>query len=324
MGNSRAIGIITPAAPRSRHGNRVTALRWARLLRQLGCHPFLATDWQGRPADALLAVHATKSADAVDAFLQRHPDRKVAVLLAGTDIYPHFDPDPRTTRCLDQAEVVLVLQPEALDFLPGQYASKARVILQSATVDPQLERSPRQPGEALRVCMLAHLRAIKAPMLAFAAEQRVDPNLALHIEIAGQTIDEDLATAVRQAETPRCRWIGPLSHPDAIRLLRQSHVCLLPSAGEGGANVVSESIAAGTPLLASKIPGNTGLLGSDWPGLFPPDDAAALALLLERLVGDQAFHNDLCQRTLALQPKIQPERERQSLAEVIDLLGIPT
>lgn len=324
MGTHRAIGIITPAAPRSRHGNRVTALRWARLLRQLGCRPFLATDWQGRPAEALLAVHATKSADAVGAFLHRYPDRKVAVLLAGTDIYPSFDPDPRTTRCLDEAAVLIVLQPEALRFLPDQYASKARVVLQSATVVSPYTRPQRQPGEPLRVCMLAHLRAIKAPMLAFAAEQRVDPGLGLQIEIAGQAIDQELAAAVQRAETPRCRWIGPLSHPDAMRLLQESHACLLPSAGEGGANVVSEAIATGTPLLASKIPGNTGLLGEDWPALFPPDDAAALAALLERLARDLPFHDELCRRTLSLQPKIQPERELEALAEVVNLLGIPT
>ena len=324
MGANRTIGSITPAAARSRHGNRVTALRWARLLRQLGCRAFLATDWHDQPADALLAVHATKSARAVDAFLQRHPDRKVAVLLAGTDIYPRFDPDPETTRCLDQAAVILVLQPEARRFLPPNLNSKVRVIIQSARIDPHHKRRPRKPGEALRVCMLAHLRAIKAPMLPFAAERLVDPDLPLQIEIAGHAIDEELASAVNQAATPRCRWVGPLKHPDAIALLRQSHACLLPSAGEGGANVVSEAIAAGTPLLGSEIPGNTGLLGDDWPALFPPGDATALAHLLERVARNGPFYDDLCRRTQALQQNIQPERERQVLAEVITLLGIAT
>ena len=43
------------------------------------------------------------------------------------------------------------------------------------------------------------------------------------------------------------------------------------------------------PVIASRIDGNAGLLGSDYPGLFAPGDAAAAARLLERAAIDAAF-----------------------------------
>ena len=56
---------------------------------------------------------------------------------------------------------------------------------------------------------------------------------------------------------------------------------VLSSLSEGGANVISEAVAAGVPVLASRIDGSVGLL-DDYPGYFPVRDTAALARLLER------------------------------------------
>ena len=50
---------------------------------------------------------------------------------------------------------------------------------------------------------------------------------------------------------------------------------------EGGANVISESLVARVPVIASEIAGSIGLLGRrDYPGYFPVRDTAALAALL--------------------------------------------
>ena len=64
--------------------------------------------------------------------------------------------------------------------------------------------------------------------------------------------------------------------------MQRAHVLLHPSRIEGGAQAVIEAIRGGTPVIASRIDGNTGLLGTDYPGLFAPGDAAAAARLLRR------------------------------------------
>ena len=65
-----AIHIVTPAPRGSRKGNRITADRYAQLLRALGHHVTVGTD--ERDCDLLLALHARKSAPAMRRFRRAH------------------------------------------------------------------------------------------------------------------------------------------------------------------------------------------------------------------------------------------------------------
>jgi putative glycosyltransferase (TIGR04348 family) len=310
---------VTPAPRGTRAGNRVTALRWAALLRQLGHRVFVEQTWSGRVCELLIAVHAAKSSASVVAFHDRHPARPIVVLLAGTDIYPSFRPDPATLLALGLAARLVALQPEAGDALPAVQRAKIRTILQSAVA----VAARRPPVPPLRACVLAHLRAVKNPLLPFRALAMLPKDLAVHVTLAGRALEPDLGVAARAAiaHEPRAAWAGELRRRESLRLLAASHLCIVPSDGEGGANVLSEAIAAGTPVLASDIPGNTGLLARDWPGLFPAGDAAALAALLLRCCREPAFRDLLAARTAALQPLLTPDRERAAwralLAELL-------
>jgi len=63
------------------HGNRVTALRWAKRLRELGWRVVIGVEWAGEPCDLLVALHARKSHASVVRHAQQHPD--VARVIAG-------------------------------------------------------------------------------------------------------------------------------------------------------------------------------------------------------------------------------------------------
>ena len=54
--------VVTPTVPRARTGNRVTALRWVRMLRGLGHGVMVVSEYGGQPCDVLVALHARKSA----------------------------------------------------------------------------------------------------------------------------------------------------------------------------------------------------------------------------------------------------------------------
>jgi glycosyltransferase involved in cell wall biosynthesis len=73
--------------------------------------------------------------------------------------------------------------------------------------------------------------------------------------------------------------------------------------------VISEAVVAGVPVLASRMDGNVGLLGSDYPGYFPVGDTAALARLLERLEREPAFAARLAKAIARRAPLFRPERE---------------
>lgn len=307
------ISIVTPAPRGSRTGNRVTALRWAGLLRQLGHRPRLASSWSGQACDVLVTVHGVKSAQAVlDARCDR-PELPIVTLLSGTDIYPTFAPDERTTNALRCADALLALQPLALDVLPADLRARGRTMVQSATSTD----APRAP--TFSACLLAHLREIKNPLLAVRAVALLPPSQPCALTLAGERLDEDYSDKVLQAVSrdARVRWVGPLDRQASKALLARSTVCLVPSRAEGGANVVSEAIAAGTPVLCSAVPGNLGLLGADWPGAFPDNDADALAVLLLRTANDRTFLDDLYARTRALQPMVSPAAERDAWRQLL-------
>lgn len=302
----RRVVIVTPAPRGSRAGNRTTALRWAALLRQLGAQVRIVEAWHGEPCDVLVAVHAVKTAASVLAAAAALPKLRIVVLLAGTDVYPRFDPDAATLAALQRADALVALQRHGVETLPPPLRGKVRTIVQSAVGLPPHRHPP------FRACVLAHLRPVKDPLLPVAALAHVPADVPIELQLAGRALTPDLAAAAQaaMAADPRVRWLGELPRRRARELLASSHVCVVPSTSEGGANVVSEALAAGTPVLATHIPGNLGLLGEDWPGLFPVGDARALGALLLRAATDGAFLRTLRSRTVALQPMVAPARER--------------
>src|SRR5579864_5539511 len=81
------LSLISPAPAGSLYGNRISAIRWARILRELGHRVRIGTSYDGRACDVLVALHAKRSAAAVEEFKARYPDRPVIVALTGTDLY---------------------------------------------------------------------------------------------------------------------------------------------------------------------------------------------------------------------------------------------
>ncbi|MFY9341265.1 MAG: glycosyltransferase [Planctomycetota bacterium] len=316
---TRAI-VVTPAGRGSRSGNRVTALRWAAILRRNGLQARVREAWQGEPCELLIAVHAVKTAASVAAAAAALPGLRIVVLLAGTDVYPTFEPTPAVSRVLERANALVALQPHAATVLPAPLRPKVRTIVQSATA------APAARAAIFRACVLAHLRPVKDPLLPITALAHVPRRHPLELVLAGRALTQELADAVRAAAArdPRIRWLGPLRHRAARELLASSHVCIVPSAAEGGANVVSEAIAAGTPVLATAIPGNLGLLGADWPATFPVGDEKKLAQLVERAATDERWRRELEQRLQALRPQVDPARERAAWQLLLADLGLRT
>jgi hypothetical protein len=63
------------------------------------------------------------------------------------------------------------------------------------------------------------------------------------------------------------------------------------------------------PILASRVDGNVGLLGSDYAGYFRVGDTGALAHLMRRIETDRRFVNRLHLAVARRAPLFKPERE---------------
>ena len=159
--------------------------------------------------------------------------------------------------------------------------------------------------------MIGHLRDVKDPLRAAEAARLLPAGSRVRIEQVGRAYTP--AWAVRaQAEmesNPRYIWRDDVPGAAVRRLLARSHAMVISSLSEGGANVISEAAVAGVPVLASRIDGNVGLLGVNYPGYFPAGNTKALARLLQKLEGDSRFVARLRQAVARRAPLFRPARE---------------
>src|SRR5262245_16770072 len=283
------IVLITPAGPTAHTGNRIAASRWAGILRALGHRVRVAGEYDGAPADLMVAVHAWRSAAAVAAFKSRYPDRPVILQLSGTDIYGYLTSDPGPTlRSMELADRMVALNDLAWRVVPKRLRARLSVIHQSAE-PPSGPRRPSARGVVISV--IGHLRDVKDPLRAAEAARLLPADSTIRIEQVGRAYTADWAERARaeMKANPRYRWRGDVPRAEVRRLLARSHAMVISSLSEGGANVISEAAVAGVPILASRMDGNVGLLGSDYPGYFPVGDTKALGRLLRRLECEPRF-----------------------------------
>lgn len=312
--------IVDPAAtrPGGAVGNRVTALRWAAILRRLGLRVRRRSDFEGEAADLLVALHAARSADAVARFRQQWPRAGIVVATTGTDVN-----DPRhrpvVERTLALADAVVVLHDMAIDLLPASVRPRAHVVLQSVCLPPE----PPPPPSGCQVCVLANLRPVKDPLLAARAMQRVPASSALRVLLLGEALDAEVVVQARAATARSLRfaWLGALPRRQALRYLQGSHVLVNSSLHEGGANALGEAIVAGVVPVVTAIPGSLGLLGADWPAVFPVGDDGALAALLLRMERDAAFTTTLRQRLRCMAPRFARAHEVASWRRIVQAVA---
>ncbi len=312
------IRIVTPAARGSRAGNRVTAERWAKILRALGHRVTIVTTFDTEACDLLVALHARKSAPSIRRFRRRYPDRPIVTALTGTDLYRDLGTSAAARQSLDLSDAIVVLQQKALDELTPPWKSKTHVIVQSAVADDVL-RLPRRP-RTFDVCVLGHLRAVKDPFRTAYAVRRLPSTSRIRVRHVGAAMNKTVERRARAEakRNPRYGWLGERSRSQTQRVLARSRVLVLSSRSEGGANVISEAVVRSIPILASRIPGTMGLLGEDYPGYFSTGDTNALRRLLEQAQGDHGFYRELKTRIVKLAPMFRPAREKRSWKELLE------
>jgi putative glycosyltransferase (TIGR04348 family) len=318
--NLKNIVIVSPALSDANNGNWQTAKRWAALL-----HSHYRTritkawpDDQAVSDDILLALHARRSAASVAAWQAQRGSSQLVVVLTGTDLYRDIHTDTQAKQSLDSAARLIVLQPLGIKELPSQHQAKTHVVLQSTTSRATLPKTTQR----LRAVMVGHLRDEKSPQTLFAAARLLRAREDIFIEHIGAGLDQALTQeAVSTAsDCAQYTWLGALQHLQTRQKIQRAHVLVHASKMEGGAHVVMEAVCSGTPVIASDIPGNMGMLGNDYSGYFPVGDARALALLLERCKDEPPFIDLLRSQCAVRAPLFAPQAELTALLQVIQSL----
>ncbi len=314
------IVVVTPALADANNGNWRTAQRWARLLTP-DYRVRLSAGWgpgasAGAAPAAMIALHARRSAPAVQAWRSAFAQRPLVVVLTGTDLYRDIATDADAQRSLQLADRLVVLNELGLQSLPSSLRHKASVCLQSSPARRPLPKTTRH----LRALMVGHLREEKCPHTYLEAAARLADRHDIRLDHIGAALDPALGAAAQACARlhPAYRWLGGLPHATVRRHIQRAHVLVHPSRMEGGAQVVIEALTSGTPVLASRIDGNLGLLGRTYSGSFDLGDSAALATLLRRCRDDAAMLPGLQAECDARAGLFSPAHERRTL---LDLLG---
>jgi putative glycosyltransferase (TIGR04348 family) len=302
------ISIVTPARPGARNGNRHTARRWAGFLRASGHRVSVMVEWDRRACDLLLALHARRSHPSILEYRKRFPAGPLAVVLTGTDLYRDLPASRAARHSLDLADRLIVLQEDALRFLSPKARKKAHVVYQSA--GPAVRHAPK--GK-FRIVVAGHLREVKDPFRAAHALAHLDQDLeVVHI---GDALTPRMKAKARSfmKREPRYRWLGGRTHPQTLGWIARCELLVVSSVMEGGANVIAEAARIGTPVLASRVSGNLGMLGRDYPGYFPLHDDKALGRLIEKSMQDEGFLKKLKRALAVRRQRFAPAAERAAL-----------
>ena len=324
MNTPARIVIVSPALADANNGNWQTARRWQDLLAPHEVR--IVKEWpdpaarkaKARPDDVMLALHARRSAGSIAAWAARPEDSQgLAVVLTGTDLYRDIQADESARHSLAVAAQLVVLQERGPDDLPAGLRGKTRVIFQSCTALTPADKPAA--GTQLRAVMVGHLREEKSPQTLFEAAHLLAGETGLFIDHIGEALDAALGAQARAtaAACPHYRWLGGQPHAATRRHIQRAHVLVHTSRMEGGAHVVMEAVLSGTPVLASRIPGNVGILGQDYAGYFEPGNAKALADLLTRCRQDAGWLAQLQAQCALRAPLFAPDAEAAALHQLV-------
>ena len=277
---------MTPALADANNGNWQTARRWAQMLAghyrvRLARQWPDAMDTTDAAADGpeiLLALPARRSAPSIAAWAAAKPGSPLVVALTGTDLYRDIHSDAAAQQSLQSASRLIVLQDQGASELPPELHPKCRVVFQSTS----LRRTLPKTSQHLRAVMVGHLRDEKWPQTLFEAARLLSPDEGILIDHLGVALDPALGeqASATAAACPHYRWLGGVPHAAARSRIQRAHVLVHASRMEGGSHAIMEAVRSGTPVLASRVSGNVGMLGVDYAGYFAPGDAHALVALL--------------------------------------------
>lgn len=317
--------LITPALPKSRAGNRVTAARWKAILQELGHKVTVKTQLEDKPQsnakyDLMIALHSWRSAQSIHLFNKQFPEKPLIVALTGTDLYKFIKSHPRPTlHSIELADRLISLHDLAHLAIPKKYRHKVKVVYQSAD---SIQRKVNKNKQYFDVCVIGHLREEKDPLRAAYAVRNLPAESKIRVKQFGKAHTKNWA---KRAENemqinPRYKWYGEVPHWKIKQLYESANLMVLSSKMEGGANVISEACVAGMPVIASEIVGTIGLLGKSYPGYYPYGDTIALKNALLKAENDKTFLKTLSNHCTAKAKLFTYASEKKSMKNLLNEL----
>jgi glycosyltransferase involved in cell wall biosynthesis len=289
----QAAGVATPALGLSRYGAPGPALRLRRLVAEFApdvVHAHLP------PAElyARLALLGT----ATPLVITRHNDERFAPVAFERAL---------SRWCAARAARVIAISQAVARWTtaaprgPRLPAGPVRIIRYALAPPPAMPPAPDLAGPGKLVVTIARLVPQKGLDVLLEAFAKVPPPARLVIVGEGALRPQLQAQIARLGLGGRVRLAG--ARADIPAVLAAAQLFVLPSRWEGFGLVLLEAMAAGTPILATRVSAIPEVL-ADCGVLVPPDDAPALAAAMLDMLADPDLCAVLAKRGQARLPQV--------------------
>ena len=314
------ISLISPAAIQSSNGNFTTAIRWKRILQALGHQVELSQEYDNTNCDLMIALHAWRSAEAIQRYKSLFPNKPLIVALTGTDAYRFIHShSQQTLNSIALADCLVGLHQLISYTLPITHQHKLNVIFQASTLKPlRIKKIKRN----FNVCIAGHLRDEKDPLRTAYAARLLPHSSKIYISHFGKAHDKAWEGKARleNIRNNRYQWYGEITQSLLRVKFSQAKLLVLSSHMEGGANIISEAVMSNLPIVASNISGTVGLLGKDYKGYYEVGNTQQLKQLLLRCESDLTFYQTLAKQCHARRHLFSPLQEKLAWAHLLEQL----
>lgn len=154
------------------------------------------------------------------------------------------------------------------------------------------------PAERPVLVSVARLTPVKGVDVMINALPHI-PNAVFVVVGDGPSQPDLEAQAASSGVADRVRFVGRQEHEAVMQYIRAADAFVLSSRTEGLSHVLLETLSVGTPAVATRVGGNPEVLTDEVNGLLiPPEDPAALAAAVQRLIDDPALASRLTEAGL--------------------------
>lgn len=213
-------------------------------------------------------------------------------------------------RAYPRADLLVFQSQAVLDWFPPRVGRKGVVIPNPVPPPPAAELPPRDnhPKRLVAMGRLFPVKGFDLLLEAFAATAAEQPDWVLDIWGEGPERGALEAQARRLGIAERVRFPGLTERP--FEILRGADLFVLSSRAEGFPNVLVEAMACGLPVISADFGGAAKEIIRDGVDgvLVPPEDPAALASALLRLMADPAMRARLSGRAPEVVARYSSER----------------
>lgn len=189
------------------------------------------------------------------------------------------------------ADGVRTLSPFTTELVRDQGVEPAAEFPAFMDLDTFLERAPAPPPAEPAALFVGVLERYKAVEVLADAWRRAAPRVpAARLRLVGRGTMRGLAERLVAEFPGRVSWTETLTTPEVAVAMDEATALVLPSRSEGLPRIVVEAFCRGRAVVGARAGGIPDIVEDDVNGLLvPPEDAAALADALVRILSDAAL-----------------------------------